>query len=132
MPITAVAASVLAIVHVILSLQVIGYRRRLKVSVGDGGHGELERAIRCQANLAEYTPIALVLLVCLELAGVATWLVGLFAFIFVLGRILHPLGLRRESSPFQFRVGGMHLTLWSILGMAVANIVVLLAWVFSG
>ncbi len=130
--VTAASASVLAVVHILLSLQVIGLRRRLKVSVGDGGHSELERAIRCQANLVEYAPIALVLMLCLELAGVSLWLVGTLGLLFVAGRIIHPLGLRHASSPFQFRVGGMHLTLWSILAMALLNVFVLISRVIGG
>lgn len=122
LPITAVSAAALAFVHIWLSLRVIGYRRRLKVSVGDGGHTELERAIRCQANLAEYAPIALILLICLELTQAPMWLIGLTAACFVVGRVLHPLGLSKESGSFRLRVGGMLLTLWSIVALAVLNL----------
>lgn len=122
--VTAIAASVLGLLYVRLSLNVIGLRRQHGVSVGDGGHEDLLRAIRSQANLAEYAPIALLLVACLELNQTPTWITSILAASFVVGRLLHPIGMKRTDSPRQPRIRGMQLTLLSLLALGVANLVV--------
>lgn len=123
--VTGIAASILGLLYVRLSLNVIGFRRKHEVSVGDGGHEDLFRAIRAQANLAEYAPIALILIACLELNQAPIWLVALLAAAFVIGRILHPLGMKNANSPLQPRVRGMQLTLLSLLALGLVNLAVL-------
>lgn len=122
--VTAIAASVLGLLYVRLSLNVIGFRRKHGVSVGDGGHEDLLRAIRTQGNLAEYAPIALVLLACLELNQTPIWITSILAASFVVGRLLHPFGMKSSDSPFQPRLRGMQLTLLSLLALCITNLVV--------
>lgn len=122
--VTAIAASVLGFLYVRLSLNVIGFRREHGVSVGDGGHEDLLRAIRSQANLAEYAPIALLLVACLELNQAPTWITSVLAASFVVGRLLHPVGMKSSNSPLQPRLRGMQLTLLSLLALGIANLVV--------
>ncbi len=119
---TAIAAALLGLWHVRLSLGVIKLRRQLKVSIGDGGHEALERAIRAQANNSEYVPIALIMLACLELNGAPIWLTGILAAALVIGRILHAQGIRTAAASFKPRVLGMQLTLFPILFLGVANL----------
>ncbi len=123
--VTAISAAVLAFLYVKLSLNAITQRRKHGVSVGDGGHEELLRAIRAQANLAEYAPIALILLACLEMNGSPIWLTSLLALAFIVGRLLHPLGMKGADHPMQPRVRGMQLTLLSLLALGVTNLVVI-------
>lgn len=120
--VTAIAASVLGFLYFKLSLNVVGYRRKHKVSVGDGGQEDLLRAIRAQGNLAEYAPIALILMACLELNKAPWWVTAILAASFVLGRILHPMGIKDASAPMTMRVRGMQLTLWGIIALCVANL----------
>ncbi len=135
--ITALAAALLGLQYFRLSLKVIGFRHKLKVSIGAGGHDQLERAIRSQANLTEYAPIALIMLACLELNGAPLWLVAPIAIAFVAGRILHPLGMSAgagtgaATTSIKPRVLGMHLTLWSIVLLAVSNILLIVWQLFS-
>ena len=49
-------AAILALLYVCLSARTIGFRRKSRVSIGDGGDQELLRAIRMHANFAEYVP----------------------------------------------------------------------------
>ena len=121
--ITALAAAILAFLHVWLSLNVIRLRQSLKVVIGDGGHEELIRAIRAQGNLAEYAPIGLILLACLEWNGAPWWLTAPLALAFVSGRLLHPQGIRSAAAPWRPRVLGMQLTLVSLLALGAANVV---------
>lgn len=124
---TAIAASVLGLLTIRLSLNVIAFRRKHDVSLGDDGNEDLLRAIRAQANLAEYAPIGLILIACLEFNEGPWWLSSMLAFMFVLGRILHPMGMKDDTSPIKPRVRGMQLTLFALLGLAIANLGVL-AW----
>ncbi|MGB7299741.1 MAG: MAPEG family protein [Burkholderiaceae bacterium] len=57
--VTTLAAVVLGILRVVLSLNVIQLRRHHNVSLGDGGRASLARAIRAHGNSAEYLPIDL-------------------------------------------------------------------------
>lgn len=128
--VTAIAASVLGLLYVRLSLNVIGFRQKHGVSVGDGGHEDLLRAIRSQANLAEYAPIALLLVACLELNQAPIWITSILAASFVVGRLLHPIGMKSADSPRQPRLRGMQLTLLSLLALGIANLVVVGLLVF--
>jgi uncharacterized membrane protein YecN with MAPEG domain len=58
--ITTLIACILAALFLRLSFGVIRLRRHHKVGLGSGGVDDLERAIRAQANFAEYVPIALI------------------------------------------------------------------------
>jgi len=125
MPITAATASILALVFFRLSLAVIKFRRQHKVSLGSDGHDDLERAIRAQGNFAEYVPISLILIACLELNGAAWWMVALTGLVLLLGRIIHAKGMHELPPQFSKRVLGMKLTLFNLLALATLN----LGWV---
>ncbi|MEO0398350.1 MAG: MAPEG family protein [Pseudomonadota bacterium] len=115
--ITGLYAGIAAIMLVYLSFRVVGARRRNKVSLGDGGVPELERAMRVQANFVEYTPLLLLLLAIIEMNGLAAAGVhGLGAGV-IAARVIHFIGFSSESAPFQFRVGGAALTFLLLLGL---------------
>jgi uncharacterized membrane protein YecN with MAPEG domain len=88
-----------------------------KIIHGDGGHGLLHRRMRAQSNFTEYTPIALVLIVVLDLAEQDGWLLGLTALAFMIGRVLHAIGMDAEG-PVKPRMIGMMLTLPLLLAWA--------------
>ena len=121
--ITAISASILGYLYFRLSFNVILLRRKFEVSIGGGNEESLERAIRTQANLTEYAPIALILLACLELNGAPWWLTAPIAATFVLGRLIHPMGMNDPTSSFGLRVKGMRLTLLSIIALVISNLV---------
>ncbi|MEM9278908.1 MAG: MAPEG family protein, partial [Pseudomonadota bacterium] len=84
-PVTTIAATVLGVWLVILSLRVISQRRTASVSLGDGGDENLSRRIRAQANLSEYAPTGLILLLLAELQGTQLWWLVICASLLVLG-----------------------------------------------
>lgn len=67
--ITPLYASLLALVFVYLSARVITVRRQLKASLGDHGDKNLLKRLRVHANFAEYTPLALLLILMAEMMG---------------------------------------------------------------
>lgn len=118
LPITLTIAAAAALLNIWLGLRVSQLRRRLQVSIGDGGKPQIETRMRAHANFAEYTPLFLILLGLVELAiGSETWLWAV-AILFILGRLAHPFGMERAgASPL--RIGGMAATWLALLALAV-------------
>lgn len=124
--ITATIGACLTLMFIKLSFTVIRLRRQHKVAFGDGGHQELERAIRVQGNFAEYVPLSLILMICLELNGAPGWVILLLGLMLIVGRGIHAMGLLYNPSNFAKRVLGMQLTFATLAGLVIANSV----WVF--
>jgi len=120
--ITSVIASVLTIIFVRLSLAVIGLRRQNKVSLGNGGHEDLERAIRAQGNFAEYVPFGVILIACLEANGAPWWLVAMPGISLIIGRLIHAEGIKTPPPDFSKRILGMKLTFWTLISLVVLNL----------
>lgn len=119
MVVTPLYAALLALWLVALSLRVIVVRRRARVSLGDGGDPELQRAIRGQANFVEYVPVALLLLLILELSRFSIYFVHALGIVLVVARLLHGYALS-FTARFTFgRVWGAALTFVALLIEAV-------------
>ena len=119
---TAVFASILALMFIKLSFNVIGFRRKNKIALGAGGVDELERAIRAHGNFAEYVPLGLFLIGALELNGAPLELVALLGALLVVGRYFHAKGINEPPPEFTNRVRGMKLTFAALGLSAIANI----------
>ncbi len=102
MIVTPVYAGLLALWMLVLSLRVISRRAKARVSLGDGGDPELQRAIRGHANFAEYVPLALLLLLILELSHFSIYLIHALGLALLIARLLHGYAL---SFTAQFKVG---------------------------
>ncbi len=122
--ITSIIAAILALIFIKLSFAVIGLRRKNKVGLGNGGHDDLERAIRAQGNFAEYVPFGLILIACLELNGAPWWLVAIPGLTLIIGRLIHARGINEPPPNFNKRVLGMKFTFGTLISLAVLN----LAW----
>lgn len=118
--ISSLYAALLAFLIVWLSLRVIKLRRAKKIRLGDGRDPDLQAAIRAQGNATEYIPISLILLVLLELGGGHVALIHLGGVTVIAGRLLHARGLLTDN--LQYRVLGMQLTFYTIIGLAIANL----------
>lgn len=120
--VTPIYASLLALLLVWLSLEVIRQRRRARISVGDGGDKTLLKAIRAQANCAEYAPTGLILLGLAELQGAPGWALHLLGLSLVAGRVMHAYGFSRTPQIVALRQAGMVLTYVMLVTTALANI----------
>jgi uncharacterized membrane protein YecN with MAPEG domain len=123
---TSIIAAILTIIFVKLSFAVIGLRRKNKVGLGSGGYDDLERAIRAQGNFAEYVPIGLILIACLELNGAPWWLVILPGITLIIGRLIHAKGINEPPPNFSSRVLGMKFTFGTLITLVILN----LGWSF--
>lgn len=120
--VTALYASLLALVFLGLSFNIIRLRRLLRVGVGDGGEKELSKAIRIHGNFSEYMPLALILLAAYELAGADSMWLHIIGATLVIGRILHAIGLSKTIGTSSQRFIGMVSTFLVLLILAILNI----------
>jgi len=120
--ITSIIAAILTLIFIKLSLAVIGLRRKNKVGLGSGGHEDLERAIRTQGNFAEYVPLGVFLIACLELNGAPWWLVVIPGISLIIGRLIHAKGMNTPPPDFSKRVLGMKFTFFTLITLAVLNL----------
>ena len=120
--ITSIVVAILTIIFIKLSFAVIGLRRKNKVGLGSGGHEDLERAIRTQANFAEYIPLGVILIACLELNGAPWWLVAIPGVSLIIGRLIHAKGMNTPPPDFSKRVLGMKFTFFTLIALAALNL----------
>lgn len=120
--ITSLAAGVLALWFVVLSVRVIGQRRNDSVSLGTGDSKTLERRVRAHGNLAEYGPFGLILLGLAEIQAANAVVLGVLALLLVGGRLAHGFALSFSAGNVPFRVGGMFSTFTAIICLALLNL----------
>lgn len=113
--ITGFYAGCLGILLVLLSFNVIRYRRRNKLALGENGNLELTRAIRAHGNFVEYTPMFLVMLAMAEVQSLPAIMIHLLGAAFVAGRVAHAYSLLRHER----YVDGViqHNPIWRMVGM---------------
>ncbi|MEZ5484702.1 MAG: MAPEG family protein [Lysobacteraceae bacterium] len=118
-PATAAIYCALSVLLVLaLAMRVVQVRRSRRVGIGDDGHADLARRIRVHANTLENLPLALLLLVLLEMSGVGSaWIHGIGATL-LLARVWHATGLSARSGYSVGRFYGTLATWLLMLGMA--------------
>lgn len=116
MIVTPLYAGLLALLFLLLSFRVIGRRRDANVSLGDGGDAQLQRRARGHGNFAEYVPLALLLILLLELGQTTPyWLLHLLGLALVVGRVLHAIALSYTEKWMPGRFVGTLLTFLVLL-----------------
>lgn len=118
LPVTAFYAALLAGIFILLSVRVIGARRRYRQALGTQ-HRLVERAVRAHGNFAEYVPMALVLLGLLEGMGLPGWWLHALGTALVAARAAHAWGIGREPEVMRWRVLGTATT-FAVLGVSAA------------
>ena len=131
MVVTPLYAGLLALLFILLSVRVVGFRHQ-GISFGDGGNPKVLRVVRGHANFAEYVPLALLLMAILELSRFSIYVLHALGITLVIARLLHGYALS-FTEHFQFgRVGGAALTFAVLLIEAVLCIyqAILAHWVW--
>lgn len=100
-----------------LSMRISAGRRKLKVSVGDGGNPALTASTRAFGNAIEYIPLALIALAVVAVFYSAA-IVHAVGGAFFIGRVLHAWGMGQEKQPAVGRMLGMILTYLTFIGSA--------------
>ena len=118
-PITALWAGLLGILSLALAMNVVRGRVSENVIFGDGGVTILQQRIRVHGNFVEYVPIALVLLLVLELNGTSPLVLNVLGGGLFVGRLLHAFGLATNTGTSPGRFIGTILTWLAILAASV-------------
>ena len=116
--VTLIFAAALGLLNLWLGVRVTRLRVSRKVSIGHGDVPVVESRMRAHANFNENVPIALILMMLIEMqvgASRGLWLVGA---LLVAGRVLHPFGMDR-SAPNPYRMGGIMLTWTALVALVV-------------
>jgi hypothetical protein len=120
MTVTLLYAGLLGLMLLALLWPIVRLRRGRQVGLGDGGDPDLARAIRVHANFIEYVPIALILMMMLELRGMPVWWLHGAGVALVVARILHAVGLGSSAGYSFGRFWGTLLTWIVIFALSVA------------
>jgi len=120
-------AGLLGLIGIVLAVQVTMLRNKKKILHGDGGDMELMLAIRRFGNYAEYAPMGLVLLALTAFVDPFStgdeWFVDVVGLALVVGRILHPFGIKQGTGVPILRVIGQALTWLAIAACSIYLIV---------
>lgn len=115
-------AGIMGFVAIWLGYIVGGWRTKLKISIGDGGNTDMIRAMRGHANFAEHVPLALILMICMALAGAPAMAIHAMGIALTAGRILHGLHFSKPNQPGWQRMAGAGLSQLVLLAGAVGAI----------
>ena len=120
--ITGFYAALATLLVLVLAARIVWLRNVRKIGLGDGGDRQLARAIRAHANAVEYLPLALLLLLILELQHTAALWLNVFGIALIVARVLHAFGLS-GSSGYSFGRGVGTVLTWlvmlAMLGLAL-------------
>jgi uncharacterized protein len=123
LPTTLAMAAAAALINLWLGMRIGKLRHAMNINVGDGGNELVMRRMRAQLNFIEQTPIFLLLVAAIELAGKGGIWLAPVAGLFMLGRIAHGIGMDGT-----FSAGRMIGTLTAMLGnLGLAVVAVLIA-----
>ncbi|WP_062816466.1 MAPEG family protein [Alcanivorax sp. NBRC 102024] len=125
LPITALYAALSGFLIIALAANVVRLRLGKKVSLGDGGHKDVSRAIRAHGNTIEYLPLALILMALLEINGGGSTALHSYGILLVGGRIIYSYGMLipRSSANLARQLGVV--TSWLvILGAGIQLLVI--------
>lgn len=112
--ITALYTCVLAIMFLVLSYNVIFLRYRYNIPVGDGGNKEMQQFLQARANFIDYVPLALVMVLVLELMEMTDWVLHVLGSAMVFSRLLQGWGLSMSAGGSVGRISGaiiMHVVI---------------------
>ena len=125
--VTPIYAAILALMLVLLSVRTLLLRRRLAVSIGDGGKAVLARAVRVHGNFVEYVPLTLLLLFFLEVSLDNAVVIHVLGMLLITGRISHAYGVSRINEDFRFRVAGIALTFTAMISASLGLLMAVVA-----
>ena len=120
--VTPIYASLLTFLFLWLSYRVVLGRRTLKISIGDGDDKAMIKRMRVQANAAEYIPFGILMMAFAEFQGMPAHWLHACGVLFLLGRVLHAIGLGSTPQRIWARFWGMWLTIGILVLLALSNL----------
>lgn len=120
--ITLIYASLHALLLLILVVPIVRRRISQQIGIGSGGDEKLSRSVRAHGNFVEYVPMALLLLLLLELSGLADVWLWTMGGVLLCGRALHAYGLSGSAGTSPGRGLGAVMTFLVIAVMAATGL----------
>ena len=106
-PVTALYGAIGSLLILALGINVSRLRGKYNVFRGDGGHAELQNAVRAHGNVVEHMPLLLLLLLVAELCGGSSMMIHVFGGTLVVARVLHAVGFLRSKQAFSIPGAGL-------------------------
>jgi uncharacterized membrane protein YecN with MAPEG domain len=122
-PVTALFSAILFFLYYYLAKNVIQIRRNNKIAIGFAKNKELEQAIAAHSNFNQYVPLGLIMMACMELNKIHFSIIFLVGISFTFGRIIHAKSFLKKTMDLKQRVQGMKFTFWTMIVMAILNII---------
>jgi len=120
-PITGLYTGLTIILAIILGVGIGTYRGKTKISIGDGGDPETLLRMRRHGNLVETAALTLLALAIIELNGASAMLLHGLGIVYILTRIAHPIGLKKDDITHPLRtIGALGSTLVMLIAGGVA------------
>ncbi len=118
--ITPIYVCILTFFLVYLSMNVTRLRKQHHVGLGDGGHDDLQRAIRAHGNFIETAPWGIFLIFLVEYQDGNVFLLHALGILLVAARVLHFQGMKKGK--LNLRVAGMVTTFTVFTLAALCNL----------
>jgi len=91
--VTPIFIAILGLLFLPFTMRIALYRIKSKISIGTGDDPEMLRRMRGQANFVETVPIALILLIVMEITGASDMWLQSLGLTLVIARIFHYIGI---------------------------------------
>ncbi|MCC1497925.1 MAPEG family protein [Alcanivorax sp. 1008] len=117
--ITALYTALFLLLMLALAANVVRWRLKAKISLGDGGNKDLAGAMRCHGNATEYVPLVLLGMALLEMLGASNMAMHLYGGLFLLARLAHALGMSQPKKVNVLRQLGIVISWGIMLSVAV-------------
>lgn len=109
-----------AAIYLILWMRVASKRGDTGISFGDAGDIDLLRRVRQHGNCAEWTSFILILMALAEGSGASAWWLHASGVLLLIGRVMHPFGLKLDNAGHPLRYVGNSTNLLAALIALIA------------
>jgi len=105
-PITAFYAGLTIIIAIVLGMRIGFFRAKKGISILDGGDMEVATRMRAHGNMMETAALTILAIGIIELNGADARLLHGLGIVYIIARILHPIGLRHDNIAHPLRAIG--------------------------
>ncbi|GHC44036.1 MAPEG family protein [Neogemmobacter tilapiae] len=117
--VTPIYALPLALIFLVLWFRVSSIRSATGVSFGDAGNVQILHRVRQHGNFMEWVPFVLILMILAEVMGAPALYLHIGGALLLIGRIVHPFGLKADNAAHPLRIIGNSANLLAVLNLMV-------------
>ncbi len=120
--ITSVYVVPLAVLMIVLWMSVTKTRAAMGVSIGNNGDTVLHEKIRRHGNFIEWVSVVILMMMIAEIRGANGTALHVAGILLVIGRAVHPFGLRHDNPNHVLRIIGNTGSLLALVIATGANV----------